>query len=181
MTEMNNGYKLEDDEKITPIIVYTAGGVTRGDAISKKPIRVNTWLRTPSAPDYFHLLNARMMLVVGGSPNSGLAFKEYYLPTCDILAYHLVPPATEPLDYDESELNRKMEPVTIMVSTFRINGQLRISGQTTLGKHIEINHESFSSIYNVEITNPILPTLPPIRAPLLLLRPGKVSFALKGQ
>jgi hypothetical protein len=100
MTEMNNGYQLEANEKITPIMIYTVSGVTRGDAISKQAIRVNTWLRTPSAPEYFHLLNARMLLVMGGSTNSGMAFPEYFIPTCDILAYHLVP-RYGTIDYDE--------------------------------------------------------------------------------
>lgn len=174
---MQVDYILKNDEKSTPVMVYTANALIKGDVISKKPIRVSTWLRTPMAPDYFRLLNANILMMnIPGSMRS-LSFKEYFIPITQINAYHLVPPQEDPLDFDETELNRKMESVVVMVGSFMFNGYLRISDQVNLGTHLDVAHETYYSIYDSEVSNPGLPNMGTLRIPLIIFRSDQVTFA----
>jgi hypothetical protein len=174
---MQVDYILTNDEKSTPVMIYTTNALIKGNVISKEPIRVSTWLRTPMAPEYFHLLNANvLMMSIPGSMRS-LSFKEYFIPIPQIVAYHLVPPHEDPLDFDETEPNRKMEPVAVMVGSFMFKGNLRMSSQINLGTHLDVAHETYYSLYDSEISNHGLLNLGKLRIPLTILRSDLVTFA----
>jgi len=101
-----------------------------------------------------------------------------YLPTGQIIGFHLTPPARDPLDYDETEKNRRMQPVTVLIGTFVFNGAIRISAQVDLGTSITSAHTIWMSIYNVRISNPQLEQMGEIQVPMLLVRPEQVGFGL---
>jgi hypothetical protein len=82
------------------------------------------------------------------------------------------------LDYDESEMNRKMQPITVLVGSFVFNGAIRISTQVNLGTSITSGRIVWMSIYDVKISNPQLPQMKEFEVPLLMVRPGQVIFAL---
>jgi hypothetical protein len=91
-----------------------------GDVIVKDVIRVSTWLRTPMIPDHIHLFNARCLLIASGNPAREAFFKELHLPTAQIIAFHLIPPTTDSLDFDPKEPNQKMEPVTLLIGPYHL-------------------------------------------------------------
>jgi hypothetical protein len=97
-----------------------------------------------------------------------------------VIGFHLTPPAHDPLDYDEIEKNRKMQPVTVLVGTFIFNGAIRISTLVDLGTSITSARTVWMSIYNVKISNPQLPQMGEVQVPMLVVRPGQVGFALNG-
>lgn len=174
---MQVDYILANDEKFTPVMIYTANALIKGNVISKEPIRVSTWLRTPMAPDYFRLLNANvLMMSIPGSMRS-LSFKEYFIPVPQIIAYHLVPPHEDPLDFDETELNRKMEPVVVMVGSFMFKGSVRMSDQINIGTHLDVAHETYYSLYDSEVSNPGIQSMGILQIPLTILRSDLVTFA----
>lgn len=179
MTENNEAKPstLAPGEKITPVMVYTANSLIRGSVISKENFRVSIWLRTAGVPDYMHFKNANV-LVFGPSLQSQ-TFQDYFLPTPQVAAFHLVPPASDPLDYDETEANRKMEPVTVLLGSFRFNGQVRMSAQTDLANHLSISRSPFMSLYNVEITNPNLQAMGVLRIPFILVRMSMVTYGVR--
>jgi hypothetical protein len=163
-------YTLEAGEKATPVMVYTLTTLVRGEIITKEQARVSTFLRTQAAPEFVGLYNAQALVFGGPTGLTQASYPEYFIPTQQILAYHLVPPATEPLDYDPSEPNRKMEPAILLVGTFRFNGHIRIATQSKLSKFLELARESFFSFYDVEITNPGLPSASALKVPIVLAR-----------
>lgn len=170
-------YILANDEKSTPIMIYTANAFIKGDVISKEPIRISTWLRTPMAPEYFRLLNANVLMISTPGSMRSLSFNEYFIPVSQIIAYHLVPPHEDPLDFDETETNRKMEPVVVMVGSFIFKGCLRMSDQINLGTHLDVAHEPYYSLYDNEVSNPGMPKMGILRIPLIILRSDLVTFA----
>jgi hypothetical protein len=170
--------KIGADEKITPVMFYTANTLIHGELVTKLSIRVNTLMRTQMVPDYLHLLNARILIFPGAGAVQSLSFQEYFITPSQVIAYHTVPPVQEPLDFDPSEPNRKLASVTILFGSFRLNGSLRISMQTDVQTHLSISREIFLSLYEVKISNPIIPNLGILHIPLVLLRPGQVSFAI---
>ena len=174
-------YILRPDERTTPVMLYTQDSVVRGDVVTKESVhRINIWLRTDGAPKYMHILKPQV-LVFGGSPVKALSYTEMYFPTAPLIAFHTLPPAEEPLDYDADESNRMMENVDVIAGTFLMKGKIRISTQTEVGVSLEVARVSWMSLYDVSITNPYLPQMPPIETPMVLVNPLHVAYGLSGQ
>lgn len=172
-------YQLEPDDKVTPVITYTVNGMARGELISKEVVRVSTWLRSVSGITHFSLFRAQSMVFSGGATPQVASFSELHIPVNQIVGYHILPPAQEPLDYDPTEPHRKMQPVIVNFGPFRVVGKLRIGENTSLSTHLKTSREAYMSLYDVEVSNPGLPNMAVIKAPIMLLQPGSVTFAIK--
>lgn len=171
-------YILRPDERTTPVMLYTQESVVRGEVVTKESVhRVNIWLRTDGAPNYMHLLKPQV-LVFGGGPVKPLSYSEIYFPTSQLIAFHTLPPVNEPLDYEETEANRMMQPVDVLVGTFIMKGKIRISTQTEVGTSLEVARISWMSLYDAMISNPYLPQMPPMQIPMVLVNPTHIAFAL---
>jgi len=168
---------IKPDEKTTPVMAYTHDSMIRGEAITKEGIRVSTWFRTDGASDHLHLVNSQWVAVTGG-PVKPLTFLETYLSLDLILGFHIMPPASDPLDYDVNETNRVSSPLTIMMGRFLIKAKIRISPQIDVGTSLGISHTKWMSIYEVEVSCPYLPQMPAIQVPMMLVRPNQVGFIL---
>jgi hypothetical protein len=148
----------------------------RGEIVVNQNVqRVNIWLRTDGAPRYIHILKPQVLLF-GGSPVKALSYAELYYPTSEVIAFHTLPPTEEPLDYDPGEANRKMESVELLVGTFVMKGNIRISAQTEVGTSLEVARVSWMSVYDVWITNPYLPQMPALQSSMVLVNPTHVAF-----
>jgi hypothetical protein len=169
-------YILRPDEKTTPIMLYTHDTLVRGDAVTKQNVlRVNIWLRSDGAPKYIHLLKPQV-LVFGGSPVKTLSYSELYFPTSRVIGFHTLPPTDEPLDYDPNVANRMMEYVEVLVGTFVMKGKIRIATQSEVGVSLEVAVVAWMSLYEVEITNPYVPQMPPLHVPMVLVNSNHVAF-----
>ena len=165
---------LAADEKITPVMLYTANSLIRAGVITKENIRVSIWLRMAGAPEFLHLREANVLTF--GISMQSQNFTDYFISAQQVLAFHLLPPASDPVDYDETEANRKMEPVTVMVGSFRFNGHTRMSTQTDLATHLSIMRSPLVSIYTIDITNPNLQAMGVLKVPFALVRTSGVTF-----
>ncbi|HUE99936.1 MAG TPA: hypothetical protein VMN99_11820 [Anaerolineales bacterium] len=171
-------YILRPNEKTAPVMLYAQQSVIRGEAVIKQNVqRVNIWLRTDGAPRYVHILKPQV-LVFGGSPVKALSYSEVYFPSSQAIAFHPLPPTDEPLDYDSSEADRKMEDVDLLVGTFVMKGKFRISTHMEVNTSLEAAGVSWLSVYDVSITNPYLPQMPAMQIPMVLVNPGHVAFGL---
>ncbi|HSL44344.1 MAG TPA: hypothetical protein VK897_12990 [Anaerolineales bacterium] len=171
-------YVLRPDEKTTPVMLYTQHSVVRGEVVTKETVhRLNIWLRTDGAPRYMHILKPQV-LIFGGSPAKALSYSELYFPTSEVIAFHTLPPVEEPLDYDPDEANRTMEAVELLVGTFIMKGQVRISTQTEIAVSLEVARVSWLSVYDVWISNPYLPQMPALQVPMVLVNPNHVAFGV---
>lgn len=170
---------LASDEKVTPVMVYTLTGLAVGKLITKEQVRVSTWLRTDMAPAYLSLHEARFLSLAGSEGGQSLTFSELHLPTSQTLAFHLLPPTSDPLDYDPNEPHRKMEPTSVIVGFFRFDGLMRMSTHSTLGQYLEVTKEIFTPFYEVEITNLAIPSLKAVRVPYALIRQDAALFATR--
>jgi hypothetical protein len=171
-------YTPAPDEKVSLVMAYTQNKLARAEVITKESVRVSTWLRTQGVPEYLHLVNVQVLLFGSGSVKN-LAYPEMYLPVSQLLAFHLVPPTTDPLDYVEDEPNRVMEPISALIGTFVFKGKLRISSKAGIERTIESSLSAWLSVYDVEITNPYLPQLQMPRVPLILINPKQASLGLE--
>ena len=171
-------YVLRPDEKTTPVMLYTPHSVVRGEVVTKENVhRLNIWLRTDGAPRYMHILKPQV-LIFGGSPAKALSYSELYFPTSEVIAFHTLPPIEEPLDYEPDEGNRTMETVELLVGTFIMKGQVRISAQTEIAVSLEVARVSWLSVYDVWISNPYLPQMPALQVAMVLVNPNHVAFGV---
>jgi hypothetical protein len=168
-------YVLGPEEKASVIVAYTQNGLIRGELVTRENVRINTWFRTDSAPDYLHLYKLQWLQAVAGTIKP-LTYTEMLLPVPLIIGFHLVPPSREPLDYDAREDNRVNKPTTVVMGLFVVNGNVRTSAQTDLVTSLQISHSAWTSIYDAEISSPHLPQMPPLQIPMLLVRPMQVAF-----
>ena len=176
MSESRRPYTLAEDEKATPVMIYTMASMAWGEVVTKELVRVNTFLRT-LAPDYVALYDARLLPLGVDRPDQAIPFTELHIRTPQIIAFHLLPPAEEPADYDPTEANRVMELITTMVGPFRIDASIRTSTMTSLGKHLDISTEAYMSLYDAAVSCPTMPALGTIRTPMVLIRRDLSSFA----
>ena len=159
-------------------MLYTQQSVVRGELVTKQSVmRVNIWLRTDGAPRYLHILKPQI-LVFGGGPVKPLSYSEIYFPVMEAIAFHTLPPMDEPLDYDPKEANRIMEPTEILVGTFVMKGKIRISTQTEMSASLEMARVSWMSIYDISVSNPHLTQMATLQAPMALVNPNRVAYAL---
>lgn len=172
-------YNLGPDDKAALVMIYTPQNLYWGDVIVKQMVRVSTWLRTNTAPNSVRLLNAKSMLSTTTAPLKPMAFDEVHIFTSEIVAFHLMPPAMDPVDYDTREPNRKMEPITAMVGPFRMDGLLRMSTMANLDKYVEVTREPFTGVYDVEITNPYMPAFKMLKVPYVLISQSKAAYATR--
>lgn len=170
-------YTLAHDEKKALVMAYTPTLLVRGEVVVKESIRVSIWMRMDGAPEYMHFVNAQVLNFVG-SPVRPTAYEELYFPVSQLIGFHLVPPSDDPLDYDASEANRVMEPVTLAVGSFIMKGKVRISSQINFGTSLATSRISWMSIYEADISNPLLPQMGHLAVPMLLVRPSHVLFGL---
>jgi len=168
-------YTLAPDEKKSLVMIYSHNSLLRGELVTKENVRVSIWLRMQSVPQYVHLLDANLLLF-GGSPVKSLAYPEMYFPSGLIAGFHLAPPAFDPLDYDPNEANRMMTPIDLVLGSFIIKGQIRISSQADLGTSLEVARAAWMSVYEADISNPYLPQMPALHVPMLLVSAAQVSF-----
>jgi hypothetical protein len=118
------------------------------------------------------------VVVFGGTPVKTHSFSEIFFPTLQLIAFHILSPAEEPLDYDPQEANRMMQDVEVLAGTFVMKGKIRISTHTEVVTSLEMARVAWMSLYDAEITNPFLGQMPPLRVPMTLINPTHVSFAL---
>jgi len=172
-------YPIGDDEKVVPVMIYTPHQLLWGDVIVKKIIRVGSWLRTNAAPDSIRLVNAKAMLAVNPGGARPITYPEMHVYVSNILAFHILPPQVDDLDYDPNEPNRKMEPITALVGAYRFDGNLRLATKSDLAKYVEITREPFTPMYNIEITNLAHPNLGVMRVNHLILRNFSALFSTR--
>lgn len=172
-------YKLEYGDKVSTVMIYTINLLIWGDVITKEAIRVSIWLRTPSAPKYIFLHNLQVLTFGAGGMGKPQAFRELYLPTPQVAAFHLKPPASDPPDYDSSEANRKMEPATALLNSFRFDGFMRMSTQTTIDRYLDVAKDRYTGMYDVEISQPSIPSMGVIRVPFVLFQNDLVIFSAR--
>jgi len=170
-------YVVAAEEKITSVMVYTRDMLVLGDVANKEAVRVSTWLRTASVPKYIYFHDANILSFNSGSQPKPQQFKDLHLPTAQVVAFHIKPPAHDPLDYDPQEPNRKMEAIIALAGPFRFEGYVRMSQQTSLEKFLEVAKEDFVSLYDVEIKMPSVPNIGVIHVPFALVRTDQVSFS----
>ena len=167
---------LASDEKLVPVMVYTQNMLVHGEYVAKENIRVSILLRTQGVPNYIHLHKAHV-IVFGGTPPKSLSFSEIFVPTPSVIAFHMVPPVQDQMDYDPSEANRIMQPMEMLVGTFQFKGHIRMSAATEVGTTLEVMRISWLSIYNTQITNPYLPQFN-LQVSLLVIKPEMISMTL---
>lgn len=168
-------YTLAPDDKATLVMVYTQNLLARGEVVIKQAVRIGTWLRTQMAPEYMRLYNTQILVQGAGAMHS-ISLSEYYVHVSQILAFHMVPPAADPVDYDPGEPNRKMEPVTVLLGSFRLNGHVRMATASNLGKYLDTAREIFISLYEIDVSNPSIPSMGSYHVPFSLVRLNSISL-----
>jgi hypothetical protein len=172
-------YKLAPDEKMSQVMVYTANSLLWGDLVVKSIIRVSTWLRTSSVPDWITLYNASLLMTSQGVNAKPQSYTEMHVSVPQINGFHLIPPAQDPIDFDPTELNRRMEPVNAIFGSFVVKGNMRISSNATLKKFIELNREAFTGLYDVEISSLTMQNFVLVKIPYILVRQTSTIFTTR--
>lgn len=167
---------LAPDEKASTVFIYTDTMLVRGELILRENLRVSIWLRTQGVPNFIHLYNAQI-IQLAGTPPKNYVRDEAFIPTAEVIGFHLAPPAQDPLGYDSAETNRKMELVNVLAGSFELKAKLRVSTSADFATSLDVMNASWMSLYEAEISNPNLPQLK-LAVPMLLARPSKLTISL---
>jgi hypothetical protein len=145
--------------------------------VTKQTARVSIWLRTQAQINYLHI-HQPQVLVFGGPLTKSMVFDELFCPISEVLGFHLAPPADEPVDYDESEPNRTMREINLLLGYFTVKGKARLSTHSDVATSLEVAHTGWLSMYDVETSNLFVPQFPTMQAPMMLVNPRYISFGV---
>ncbi len=178
MTENNvNGLPpLAEDEKITMVMIYLDQGIVWGNVLTKSQIRVSTWLRTSAAPDFITIYQANFLLTYGGTAQKPILYPVMHIPTPKALAFHIMPPNADPVDYDPTEPNRRLEKAGLILGGFIFEGFIRLSSISNLNSYIDVTREEFTTLYDLTITCRPIPSLGTMKVPYALIRQSAVIW-----
>ncbi len=179
MNDKPAAYTLAEDEKAVQVMIYTLNSLFWGDVVVKSIIRVSTWLRTNIVPDWIPLYNAGSIVTTSGTAPRTNSFNELFVAVPQIIAFHLAPPAADPLDFDPTEPNRQMAPVNALIGTFQMKGSLRMAASSSLRRYLEVTRENYTPLYDVEISNLVLPAFGPVKVPFIMIRQGAAVFTTR--
>ncbi len=90
-----------------------------------------------------------------------------------------MPPIIEGVDYDPDEPNRKMVSVSAYVGYYRFDGLARMAEITTIDNLLGAAKGEYIIIYDITMTCPLIPSIKGIKAPMVLLRQSRVTFAVE--
>jgi len=169
-------YTLEAGDKATAVAVYTMNSLMIGELVTREAVRVSTWLRAIGLPDYAGLYGVTMLRFLGTGEPQVLRFSQLHFPLSQVIALHLSPPGNDPLDYDTSEQNRKLEPVAALAGPFRFDGHIRIPAHVTLARQMDIMRDPFTMLYDVSISSAFQP-MGVVQTSMALIRPGLFTIA----
>jgi hypothetical protein len=153
---------LAEDEKSTPVMIYTSSGLSWGTLVTKQTILPERILIGVSIPDFITLHNAQVSFSFGNTLTKPIKYTELHIPYGEIRGFHLMPPQKAQLDYDPSELNRVMAPITIYVGAFYFSANFRKSTQASIKTMLEVTKADFFSVYDAEISHPGNQNMKPI-------------------
>ena len=71
-----------------------------------------------------------------------------------------------------------MQPVSLLLGSFRIDGNLRMASHSTLTKYLEVARETFSSVYDAQISNTLNPSFGNIAVPFIMVRQEATVFTM---
>jgi hypothetical protein len=171
------GIELAADDKLTPVMIYTSHNMVWGQLYSKQAIRVSTWLHTDMVPTYFRIFDANVMMISGAQAPSPINLPVLHLETENINAFHLMPPFAEGADYDPDEPNRKLVPTAAFIGYFRFDGFTRMAEFTNVDNYLGALKGEYTTIYDITMTCPLVPSIKGIKAPMVLLRQERVIFS----
>lgn len=178
MTSETPLQNLGPDDAITPIMIYTSDHLSWGQFIHKKALLPGRALVGVSVPDFLSIYDANSMVVIGSQIAKPIKYTEIHVPVTSVLAYHLMPPHQDQIDYDESAPNRVMKPFTAHVGSFHFNASMRISDITTIKNTLEVAKSAFFTVYDVEVTHPTNPNMKPIKINMAYVRREMVLVGL---
>ncbi len=166
-------YELKPNEKTTPVMLYTENTLIHGKVVTRDIVRVNIFLRTEGAPKYLHLLDGQ--IIRPGNTVKSINFDQIHVPTDEIIGFHVAPGIEIELDYEESEANRRMVAMKVVLGSSLLICKIRISTQSDLENFLETSRSKWLSLYEASISNPYLPQMS-AQVPMLLVRPERASF-----
>ena len=181
MTQPSNStFQPDQDEKLTPVMIYTAHKLIWGKALSKQLIHVSYWLMSDMAPNYITLVDAQVLIFGAGQTTATLKIPFLNIQTSQINAYHILPPADESPYFGADEPNRKMEPVTVLSSIFRFDASIRMATQSNLYRFLNVTKEEFIPLFDILMTSPVLPAIKGVKSPFALVRQSTAAFSYNG-
>lgn len=170
---------LEPGMKAMPVMVYTNTRIAWGNVHINENLRVSLVLQSTTVPDYISIYKAKILNLDIAGKAEPKTFSEMHIPTQEVVGFHLMPSHTEPLDYDENEPNRKMEPILAQVGKFDFYGHARISTQTSIKNYVEVTRAEFLTIYDLEIKRASNPNQQAMKVPSAQIRRTAAIFTLR--
>jgi hypothetical protein len=170
-------YQLASDEKTTTIMVYTSNTLVHGDLVTRQTIKVSILPRMQALANYLHFLRAQVWFFGGGEPRL-LTYSEYFFPVDRMVGLHIAPPACDPPDFTAGLVNRAMSDIGMIMGMFVVKGKIRVSTQVELAANLELAYKTWLSVYDADISSPLLPQMPVIHVPMLLVNAAQASFGM---
>jgi hypothetical protein len=168
---------VEDGEIQTPFMVYTSQGIIWGKLPHSELIQPSRILVGVTVPEYVTLLEAQVLFLEPNFAAKPIRHAQIMVSSRTILGYNLMPPQKDQLDYDPTEPNRRMTPVTLYMGALMVKGSMRISEITSVKTTVEVTKADFVALYDIEVCHPNNPKMSPIKSNMGYFRLNNLLIA----
>jgi len=177
-TEQTNQPFVGTERTETPMMVYTSQGLFWGRLPHSSGIQPSRILLGVTIPEYLALIEGQAMFMEQNFIGKPIKHERLLLPTSTVLGYHLMPPMEDVLDYDPTEPNRKMEPITLYMKALKVTGSIRMSAVTDAKTTLEVMKADFITLYDLEIRHINNTQMAPIRSNQAYFRVNSMLVAV---
>ena len=154
---------LNEGETLSGMMFYTADSIVWGKMPHHETLMPSRVLTGVTIPEILSLYDAQAMFVGMNFVAKPVKQAHMMIPTSTVLGYHLQPPTEDQIDYDPTEPNRRMAPVSLYIGPFLVKGSMRISEISSVKATLEAMKATYLSLYDLQVSQPHNPKMPPIK------------------
>ena len=177
-TNLSSTIEMNISETLTAMMFYTKESLVWGEILHHESVLPSRILVGVTVPEFISVFNAKMIFLEPNFISNPVSHSEIHIPAKKIIGYHLMPPHEDQIDYDPSEPNRKMQPMTVFLGPFTVKGSIRISGLTTVKSNLEVTKSEFMALYDLQINHTHQREMKPIHAKMGYFRVRENIFAV---
>ena len=148
-------YTLEPGQKATQVMIGTADTLMWGDLITRQQTRISTFLNT-LAEDFVPLSDAKVLFLAPVQQAVPVLKSRVHIKLEEILFFY---PMGEPEPLPEESETRRLEPIEVFVSSYRIEGKILKSPIAELHTMLLVAKEVYTPVYAATIRHVAKPWL----------------------
>jgi hypothetical protein len=165
-------YTLEPGQKVTQVMIGTPDMLIWGDLITRAQVRISAFLNT-LAEDFVPLSDAKVLFLAPVQQTAPIEKPRMHIKLEEIMFFYAM---TESESLPEQSETRRLEPIEVFVTSYRIEGLILKSPIADLHTMLLVAKELYTPIYQAKIHHVAKPWLGVFTTDLVQVRLDRLTM-----